>query len=1544
MASLDVIRNLTIKAQTVGVDQATSDLKKFAAAEDQVTDATVRQERATTSVDKAFQSLQRRYDQELRAQQDLARVQRTLDMARDQGLVSQQRAGDLMQAAIKYHNQNTQAATGHAQALAALSGEAQGLAGRLGTVGSVLSALGPVGLAAAATVGAITLGLSKAAEAALELADRAGKLRDFSETTGFTTLQLQALQKAGADVGLSAEQVTGSLEKFAVQFDQLKTGSGDLYKTLLQINPALAQQAARAQDVTQAWDLLAKAITQADTSQRAVLARQAFGRGGIGTSRLLGATIDAGGLSALASQMKQVDQLTDEQIKHWDDLGDAIRRNTAQAQQNVVSTFAGPVLEGMAKFSDELLNISRTVKETDFSSGFAKFFATLNLGLAQTIPVLNIVVSGLQTLAALGKSAAAVPSAGPSRFDMVFGDVSQIQGAADKMKAVQQALQAQRDETIRASNASKQYIQALQGTATPAETLKDKILQLNAEVAKGEITSDQAAAATGRLNSEFSLNQAKTAVSALGSAATVAEQYSLKVQELQQQLSRGEISQQTFNRAVQGLRLDQQIQLMNANVAALGDAATASEKYNAKVAELTQQLTQGKISQDAFNRAVANLNPIISTVQDTVSQLGNGLAQAFINGQNAAEAFGNALKSVASSQATTAIKGVVTGLTTGTFDLPSIATSGIVALGASLLSSFFGSSQKDQQNEAQAKADADRAAALIKQVRDAWAAMADEMAQFVKTAAGGVTGSLRQELDDLREKASKLVAAAAAAGDAAGDAAVQFARAQGELRLTNEFMANFDDTIKALGSQDIASALGDVDQLDQQFKELNDSILAAVEVTGDYNIAVKQQAQLAGAIVSSALALLGTGQDTLSETGKQLADLQTKAAALPKVLEDLGFSAQDAATIINNQLNVALDKLRSDFLGGLVRQVNELQGADFVNQAQDLAAQVAQMRTDAASLGVQTSLIDTFYVLSAQKIVDQNQLTGDSFKTLEQLLGLAGSALHEFDDSVSNTATVVKRSSDEIARSIESNEDRLFNALHRSDSLQDQLARFDLDAQRQREEEVRAGGEALDSLVKAQEQERLNIVQDYYDQQLQAQLDAQQKAADEAEKARQDQLQAEQQAAEERQRILDEATQFLQGALRKISDWISNFLSGQQSPLSPFQRLQTAQSAFATNYSQALAGNRDALEGITANAQDLVDAVRAYYGSSTAGQTLINQMISQLQALPSLTSPEQFIVDSLTPPIQDITAATTDQTSTLQAMLNNLITAVNAGDAQSIANALLPVFNSIDTNTSQSIDFSEMVSALGSSFSSGTLASIFQTLDLNGDGQLTQLELIKTATQGTSTNTAPIPTSLPSVASNTDTTSSNTATTNSNLNTANSNLSQANTLQTTANSTLSAIQTAVGFLSSINDFASNTNAYASNLPGMSTALGTIAGNTSAIAGWQPGSSHELGGLLTGPRHAAGGVPIIAEGGEYIMSRSTVQRVGVGTMNAVNFGGAMPAANDNMFTLMRGLERSLMRGIQALIETQLQAAGMMAKPLQEANKLQRTRRGENKKIA
>jgi hypothetical protein len=487
---------------------------------------------------------------------------------------------------------------------------------------------------------------------------------------------------------------------------------------------------------------------------------------------------------------------------------------------------------------------------------------------------------------------------------------------------------------------------------------------------------------------------------------------------------------------------------------------------------------------------------------------------------------------------------------------------------------------------------------------------------------------------------------------------------------------------------------------------------------------------------------------------------------------------------------------------------------------------------------------------------------------------------------------------------------RLLQATTDTSSLSGALAVFDAQAGLQRAEEIKAGGELLAQLDQTLAAERLQIQQNFAAQALQQQKQAQDEA-----------LRAQQQAAEEQARIIKEAQDFLEGQLRRISDWIAHFQASAQSNLSPSAQLAAAQSAFQTQRTQALGGNRDALSNITGYAQDVVDAVRRYYGSGAAGQTIVDQLIGQLQALPTQVSAEQFIVNAI------------------------------EAQTEELALRLVEGFDTIDTNTDGLITFDEMQTALGGMYNNPLLHDMFTRLDTDNSGSISRLEAISGSTGSTALSTSSISGAQSSIVSNTANAASQTGAVAANTSINGGILGEAITTDTsaatsaanlvTANATLASVRDSTAFLNSINN-----NIIALIAPAQATAseVAQIRASNSVIAAWQSGQNHAMGGWITGGTQGRDSVHANLTPGEFVV-REPIARNNPWLAD-FNSTGIMPmygAANDNGSVVMaiQAQTVALMRGIAALIQAELQAAGIISRPIEEANKLQRTRRGEKK---
>ena len=77
------------------------------------------------------------------------------------------------------------------------------------------------------------------------------------------------------------------------------------------------------------------------------------------------------------------------------------------------------------------------------------------------------------------------------------------------------------------------------------------------------------------------------------------------------------------------------------------------------------------------------------------------------------------------------------------------------------------------------------------------------------------------------------------------------------------------------------------------------------------------------------------------------------------------------------------------------------------------------------------------------------------------------------------------------------------------------------------------------------------------------------------------------------------------------------------------------------------------------------------------------------------------------------------------------------------------------------------------------------------------------------------------------------------------------------------------------------------LAGIAAAMGAV--QLAIINSTKPPKA-ETGGFIGGRRHSQGGTMIEAERGEFIMSRSAVESVGLETMNRINQGGGTGTVN------------------------------------------------------
>ncbi|WP_158669507.1 phage tail length tape measure family protein [Bradyrhizobium guangdongense] len=120
----EAVRRLTIQTSAPGTSEATAELNALAQAQRGVTVASETTERATLNLDRSFASIERRYVTQVKAQQDLERVQRQVNAAVALNPALQERANAVLQAAEARYNALTRAANDNAAALERQAAEA----------------------------------------------------------------------------------------------------------------------------------------------------------------------------------------------------------------------------------------------------------------------------------------------------------------------------------------------------------------------------------------------------------------------------------------------------------------------------------------------------------------------------------------------------------------------------------------------------------------------------------------------------------------------------------------------------------------------------------------------------------------------------------------------------------------------------------------------------------------------------------------------------------------------------------------------------------------------------------------------------------------------------------------------------------------------------------------------------------------------------------------------------------------------------------------------------------------------------------------------------------------------------------------------------------------------------------------------------------------------------------------------------------------------------------------------------------------------------
>lgn len=926
--SQEAVRRLTITSTNDGsIPKTTADLNDLAKAQGNVAVASSTTEKATQSLDQKFASIERRYVAQVRAQQDYEKVQRQVNAAVQQNPALQDRANAVLAAAKDRHDQlaNSQKALG--VITADLTNRVQAQAGSFGVVGSALTALGPVGLGVAAVIGTVIAAFNIASDAAHNLAEKAKALREFAESTGLTTQQVQALNAEAGKFGIDSEALASGLQKFTSGFQQLRLGTGDLLTQIRRINPALAEQMLTAQDAATAFTLFGQAVSQTDgIFQRNALLKAGLGKGSAIFGGLFDSAPDVAGLAAsFAAAGKGID---DNLIKRLATLQVEINKAKGAAEKIFASTFAEQTLSEEKQYADMLVSLATAFKSFMDSFSHPPEWITQFLRIAQTgsfdpaTQARRMLTNGLGAGAQSSSSAQAVSDAVPRTGTYDSIKASQFIGPAAPPPKTPQAQLADMERTISQLGAA--------ATASEKLALAYKKLELGQDGLT--LSGNELARARSALKLDSDIAQVSAHNSALGAAASVSDVLKAKTLELAKAQQQGAgLSQEQINRQLQMTAAQSSgVAAINAQVdaekvrgATLFMSTEAALAYSIAQTEINKQLASGRslqdINVDGIRAGAAELArttvqvdkyaDALRTAKDLGASFANDLIAGLLSGKSGMEALTAAANNLGKSLTTAGVNNIIKDPTSAV---------GYIEAGVGIVTQLV-----------TGNTDAKKA---LEEAQKAWAKMADQVVAFNRAAAGFDLGPLTQQIMQLSQTESGLMDAAGEAHDAAGQARIAATFNTGVTRIVDQFKR---------GAEVLSPLQTAINGVNDEYRGLYDTLKSLHLDSLTVGLAESAQAQIRKLIQQFTDQLTSnlserlnaaTGKTYLTDASNLLKQHQTDIASAAELGNDPAVLAQISAVFSAEAQKIVEDAgLVGDSFNDFVKQFPELAGV--VNQS-----------------------------------------------------------------------------------------------------------------------------------------------------------------------------------------------------------------------------------------------------------------------------------------------------------------------------------------------------------------------------------------------------------------------------------------------------------------------------------------------------------------------------------------------------------------------------------------------------------------------------------
>lgn len=1034
MTTLNYIRSLTITATTPGVDPATSSLNRLATAHDNVaaaagnaTKVTETSAKGQLSMVQALERTERRFNATLRAQQDFEKVQRDLNRVVAQHPELQGRVNTALALAAEKFGIGKSANDNFAQSVVDLLGKLPGLAGRLGTAAGEVGKFAQAGTGAVTPLGLIVTGLGLATTAYAIFADSfITKGRTLDEMLTEQARLLDIIKNKYGEVGDAAARASAPSREVAMV-------------QVLQNQLELRQQL--------------------EASVRRSLA------GGLTTPTSMG----------------------------MPEMGIAPDVSVAANQYKAFAAAIEDLQTGLARGRPDLVAFNDAVAKIGLEQ--PRLHATASALLELTKPGTDIankvqqledmrdVLTGIATEAQRARLGLQQMGASP---EQTFGETLQkLIDMAPKANEALIQMQKVREAELAFNRGVSMINRSDMGPVQSADALKrlsDALRKAREEIQAG--TKDGFDRAADAMGKHIAAVEADAAAVGLGVAAH---------QRLRSVMVLTEVAQR--DGAATAAKYAERIKEIADRAGAAAEAlAKAQIKDQIKFGQDTALLSQSDVqiaqqlkgiypdvatALDSVEAAQMRLNNAMKSSTDMAVDFGKSLVGGLLEGKSAADALNASLNNVAQKLANKGVEDLLLGALS--LD-PAMAAKGAteIAVAFAIKAITGDAAAKKAAEEKQRKA------------WEAWHAAGEQFRVFIATANGQSAGTVQTSIAQIESQGRELWKLRSEAvgfdNNRFDSEIIRISQAviNARTRLIEEFKASFVDTLAALDQglgpdSPFFAAIGNVKKAAETMKALiADTQFAFGSDVGARVDAVRAAAQ------GYLLTLIGTEQP-LTDVHRRMLEIDGAASELQRVLESLGMSATDAAVAIEQGVVAALDALRSSFVEGLQRDINEATGRGFLNQIADLLATYTANLADAAMLGVDPALVFAAFQAQAQQVVDQAGLVGEAFagfiEQFPELADVVTQSQTALADAAADAAAELARSAaalDSFAKDIQNFLNELTTGSLSILSPQDKLAAAQSIYQQQLALAQAGDSGAMSGGLTSAANELLTIARDYY--------------------------------------------------------------------------------------------------------------------------------------------------------------------------------------------------------------------------------------------------------------------------------------------------------------------------------------------------------------------------------------------------------------------------------------------------------------------------------